>query len=66
MKHAELRKWLARNIDAVGRADPQSAAVVEEALVDDNLGSTAVVGQLGTASFEERGNVKGRRSKKKG
>jgi hypothetical protein len=66
LKHAELRKWLARNIDAVGRADPQSAAVVEETLVDDDLGSAAVVGQLGTASVEERGNVKGRRSKKKG
>jgi hypothetical protein len=66
LQHAELRKWLARNIDAVGRPDPQSIAVVEEVLVDDDLGSSAVVGQPGNSSVEERGNVKGRRSKKKG
>jgi hypothetical protein len=66
LHHAELRKWLARNIDAIGMADPQNAAVVEELLVDENPGSGTVVGQSGASPMEERGNVKGRKSKKKG
>ena len=66
LRHAELRKWLARNIDAIGVADPQSAAVVEEMVGDENPGSGAVVGQSAASPVEERGNVKGRKSKKKG
>ena len=66
LQHSELEKWLARNIDVVGRADPQSKAVVEEVLLDNNLGSVDVVEQSGTPAVDERSGVKARKAKKKG
>jgi Microsomal signal peptidase 25 kDa subunit (SPC25) len=66
LRHVELKKWLARSIEVVGRADPQSKAVVEEVLVDDDLGSGVVVAPSGTSAVEGSSSVKGRRSKKKG
>ena len=63
LQHSELKKWLARNIDAVGRADPQSKAVVEEVLLDNDLGSGDAVG---TPAVDERSGVKARKTKKKG
>ena len=65
LQHSELKKWLARNIDIVGRADPQSKAVVEEVLLDNDLGSGDVVEQSGTPTVERSG-VKARKTKKKG
>jgi hypothetical protein len=66
LQHPELKKWLARNIDIVGRADPQSKAVVEEVLLDNDLGSSDVVEQSGTPAVDERSGVKARKTKKKG
>jgi hypothetical protein len=66
LQHSELKKWLARNIDIVGRADPQSKAVVEEILLDNDLGSGDVVEQSGTPAVDERSGVKARKTKKKG
>jgi hypothetical protein len=66
LQHAELKKWLATNIDVVGRADPQSKTVVDEVLVDDSLDSGAVVEQSGTSTVDGRSSVKGRKTKKKG
>jgi hypothetical protein len=66
LQHSELKKWLARNIDIVGRADPQSKAVVEEVLLDNDFGSGDVVEQAGTPAVDERSGVKARKMKKKG
>jgi hypothetical protein len=66
LQHSELKKWLARNIDVVGRADPQSKAVVEEALLDSDLGWGDTVDHSGTPAVDERGGVKARKTKKKG
>ena len=66
LQHSELEKWLARNIDVVGRADPQSKAVVEEVLLDNDLGSGNVVEQSATPAVDERSGVKARKTKKKG
>jgi hypothetical protein len=66
LQHPELKKWLAKNIDIVGRADPQSKASVEEVLVEDNPGSVAVVEPSGTSLVNGSSSVKGRRTKKKG
>jgi hypothetical protein len=65
LQHTELKKWVAKNIDVVGRADPQSKAVVEEVLVDDDFGSGVVVEQSGTSVVDGRSSVKGRKTKKK-
>jgi hypothetical protein len=66
LQHSELKKWLARNIDIVGRADPQSKAVVEDALLDNDLGSGDVIEQSGAPAVDERSGVKARKTKKKG
>jgi hypothetical protein len=66
LQHSELKKWLARNIDIVGRADPQSKAIVKEVLLDNDLGSGDVVEQSGTPAIDERSGVKARKTKKKG
>jgi hypothetical protein len=66
LQHSELKKWLARNIDIVGRADPQSKGVVAEVLLDNNLGWGDVVERSGTPAVDERSGVKARKTKKKG
>jgi hypothetical protein len=66
LQHSELKKWLARNIDIVGRADPQSKGVVAEVLLDNNLGWGDVVERSGTLAVDERSGVKARKTKKKG
>lgn len=66
LQHSELKKWLARNIDVVGRADPQSNAVVEEVLLDNDVGPGNVVEHSGTPAVDERSGVKARKTKKKG
>ena len=66
LQHLELKKWLAGNIDVIGRADPQEKAVVEEVLLDDDLDPNEGVEQSGVSAIEGKSRVKGRRTKKKG
>ena len=66
LQHSELKKWLARKIDIVGRADPQSKPVMGEVLLDNDLGWGYVVEQSGTPTVGERSGVKARKTKKKG
>lgn len=66
LQHADLRKWLARNIDVVGQADPQSQVVDAELILPDNTpretpGTPVVV----VPSMDGTSSIKGRKSKKK-
>ena len=66
LQHEYLKNWLARNIDVVGRADPQSKALAEEVLLDDEHGSGEVVEQSAASAVDGKSSVKARRAKKKG
>ena len=66
LQDAKLKKWLASNIDVVGRADPQSKAVVKEVLLGDDIGLGEKAVQSKGSATDGRSSVKDRRTKNKG
>lgn len=66
LQHVELRKWLATNIDVIGQADKQVAAVAVELNLQDYVTSGALEAPDSTVTSGTGGtrNVRGRKTKK--
>ena len=64
LQHAELKKWLAMNIEVIGKADPQSKKMVERNAL---TGSSEGVGEPARSSgLEAPGSAKvAKKSKRK-
>jgi hypothetical protein len=63
LQHAELKKWLARNIEVVGMADSNSKEGVDQRAATE---VPVVVEASGQSSADGTSTVKGRKTKKKG
>ena len=63
LQHAELKKWLARNIEVIGAADSNSKQGVDQSAATE---APVVVEASGQSSADGTSTVKGRKTKKKG
>lgn len=63
LQHAELKKWLATNIEVIGSADPQSKKMAEEVTSDPSVDTT--IEYTGSSGVEKSGSAKSARRVKK-